>query len=260
MDALGVGERARRRAVFTDELVMMDAIDGGEVARIPVGRGVQAPLRQSVRGHPSRRHPPVDLRGGAARLRHPHPHVGAHRRGRRRRPRRAPRRRRTAASTKARRSSAAMACIRSSASASSAMATACRGTSSTAALVPQRRACRRTCAGMPRRSGSDRTATSSTTRCAAASSTTSSSPFTAGSRRNGACGKDRATRSCRTSPRSASARGSSSTSRPRGSAGRPPIAIRSSAGAKAGRRSWATPRIRCCNIWRRARASRSRTR
>jgi len=37
MDALGVGERARRRAVFTDELVMMDAIDGAEVARIPVG-------------------------------------------------------------------------------------------------------------------------------------------------------------------------------------------------------------------------------
>ena len=37
MDALGVGERARARAVFTDELVMMDAIDGGEVARIPVG-------------------------------------------------------------------------------------------------------------------------------------------------------------------------------------------------------------------------------
>ena len=37
MDALGVGERARRRAVFTDDLVMMDAIDGSEIARIPVG-------------------------------------------------------------------------------------------------------------------------------------------------------------------------------------------------------------------------------
>ena len=37
LDALGVGERARRRAVFTDELVMMDAVDGAEVARIPVG-------------------------------------------------------------------------------------------------------------------------------------------------------------------------------------------------------------------------------
>jgi len=37
MDALGVGERARKRAVYTDELVMMDAIDGNEVARVPVG-------------------------------------------------------------------------------------------------------------------------------------------------------------------------------------------------------------------------------
>ena len=37
MDALGVGERARRRAVYTDELIMMDAIDGSEIARVPVG-------------------------------------------------------------------------------------------------------------------------------------------------------------------------------------------------------------------------------
>jgi salicylate hydroxylase len=37
MDALGVGERTRSRAVFTDDLVMMDAIDGSEIARIPVG-------------------------------------------------------------------------------------------------------------------------------------------------------------------------------------------------------------------------------
>ena len=37
MDALGVGERARRRAVYTDELVMMDAVDGSEIARVPVG-------------------------------------------------------------------------------------------------------------------------------------------------------------------------------------------------------------------------------
>jgi salicylate hydroxylase len=32
-----VGERARRRAVYTDELIMMDAIDGSEVSRVPVG-------------------------------------------------------------------------------------------------------------------------------------------------------------------------------------------------------------------------------
>lgn len=37
MDALGVGENARRRAVFTERLVMMDSIDGKEVATFVVG-------------------------------------------------------------------------------------------------------------------------------------------------------------------------------------------------------------------------------
>ena len=37
LDALGVGENARRRAVFTDELVMMDAVDASVVGRFPVG-------------------------------------------------------------------------------------------------------------------------------------------------------------------------------------------------------------------------------
>ena len=37
LDALGVGERARRRAVYTDNLIMMDAVDGSEVARVPLG-------------------------------------------------------------------------------------------------------------------------------------------------------------------------------------------------------------------------------
>ena len=36
-DALGVGERARSRAVYTDRMVMMDAIDESEVASLPVG-------------------------------------------------------------------------------------------------------------------------------------------------------------------------------------------------------------------------------
>lgn len=36
-DALGVGERARRRAVYTECLVMHDAIDAYEVGRIPTG-------------------------------------------------------------------------------------------------------------------------------------------------------------------------------------------------------------------------------
>lgn len=36
-DALGIGERARSRAVYTDELVMHDALDETLVGRIPVG-------------------------------------------------------------------------------------------------------------------------------------------------------------------------------------------------------------------------------
>ncbi len=42
LDALGVGEAARRRAVYTDQLVMMDAVDGSEVAHIPVGEAFRA--------------------------------------------------------------------------------------------------------------------------------------------------------------------------------------------------------------------------
>jgi salicylate hydroxylase len=37
LDALGVGEAARKRSVFTDHLIMMDAIDAHEVARVEVG-------------------------------------------------------------------------------------------------------------------------------------------------------------------------------------------------------------------------------
>jgi salicylate hydroxylase len=36
-DALGVGERARGRAVYTERMVMMDAVDETEVASVPVG-------------------------------------------------------------------------------------------------------------------------------------------------------------------------------------------------------------------------------
>lgn len=42
LDALGVGEATRRRAVFTDYLKLMDAVDASEVVRIDVG----APYRQ----------------------------------------------------------------------------------------------------------------------------------------------------------------------------------------------------------------------
>jgi len=41
LDALGVGERARHRAVYTERMVMMDAVDGAEVASVDVG----APFR-----------------------------------------------------------------------------------------------------------------------------------------------------------------------------------------------------------------------
>lgn len=39
LDALGAGDRARQRAVFTDKLVMMDAVDGSEVGTFVVDEG-----------------------------------------------------------------------------------------------------------------------------------------------------------------------------------------------------------------------------
>jgi 2-polyprenyl-6-methoxyphenol hydroxylase-like FAD-dependent oxidoreductase len=36
-DALGIGERARRRAVYTERLMLLDAMDGSEIANVPVG-------------------------------------------------------------------------------------------------------------------------------------------------------------------------------------------------------------------------------
>ncbi len=41
-DALGVGEKARGRAVYTDDMVMTDAIDEYEVGRIPTGEAFRA--------------------------------------------------------------------------------------------------------------------------------------------------------------------------------------------------------------------------
>src|SRR5690554_4715148 len=37
LDALGVGQVARQRAVFTDHITMMDAIDATEVVRVETG-------------------------------------------------------------------------------------------------------------------------------------------------------------------------------------------------------------------------------
>src|SRR6187455_172456 len=44
-DALGVGERARSRAVYTDRMVMMDAVDETLVGEIPTGPDFQARFR-----------------------------------------------------------------------------------------------------------------------------------------------------------------------------------------------------------------------
>jgi salicylate hydroxylase len=44
-DALGIGERARGRAVYTDRLVLMDAVDESEIASVPVGDAFRARFR-----------------------------------------------------------------------------------------------------------------------------------------------------------------------------------------------------------------------
>ena len=42
LDALGVGETVRRGSVFTDRMVMMDAVDCSEVATVPLGEAFRA--------------------------------------------------------------------------------------------------------------------------------------------------------------------------------------------------------------------------
>ena len=42
LDALGVGRAARERAVFTDHIIMMDAVDAREVVRIDTGEDFRA--------------------------------------------------------------------------------------------------------------------------------------------------------------------------------------------------------------------------
>jgi len=44
-DALGIGERARGRAVYTESLMMMDAVDESEVATVPVGEAFRNRFR-----------------------------------------------------------------------------------------------------------------------------------------------------------------------------------------------------------------------
>ena len=61
-DALGIGRRRARRAVYTDEMVMHDALDETLVGRIPTGEAFRAALRQPLRGDPPRRRAPVAAR------------------------------------------------------------------------------------------------------------------------------------------------------------------------------------------------------
>jgi salicylate hydroxylase len=41
-DALGIGERARSRAVYTERLMLLDALDGSEIANVPLGEAFRA--------------------------------------------------------------------------------------------------------------------------------------------------------------------------------------------------------------------------
>ncbi len=41
-DALGIGERARALAVYTERLVLLDALDGSEIANVPLGEPFRA--------------------------------------------------------------------------------------------------------------------------------------------------------------------------------------------------------------------------
>jgi 2-polyprenyl-6-methoxyphenol hydroxylase-like FAD-dependent oxidoreductase len=41
-DALGISERARARAVYTERLMLLDAVDGSEIANMPVGEAFRA--------------------------------------------------------------------------------------------------------------------------------------------------------------------------------------------------------------------------
>ena len=61
-DALGIGAIARGRAVYTDEMVMHDALDETLVGRIPTGEAFRERFGNPVRGDPSRRRAPLAAR------------------------------------------------------------------------------------------------------------------------------------------------------------------------------------------------------
>src|SRR5258706_15153245 len=56
-DALGIGEQARARAVYTERLGMMDAIDEAEAASVPLREAVRARVGNPYPGwHPADGH------------------------------------------------------------------------------------------------------------------------------------------------------------------------------------------------------------
>jgi 3-hydroxybenzoate 6-monooxygenase len=77
LDALGVGEEVRRRAVFTERLVLMDAVDCREVASVPVGEA----FRQRF-GNPYAVSHRADLHGALHAAATAHPLVQVHTRQR----------------------------------------------------------------------------------------------------------------------------------------------------------------------------------
>ena len=203
-DALGIGENARAAAVYTDEMVMHDALDETLVGRIPTGEAFRERFgnpyavihRADVHGsllEGAKASDRIEMR--RRRRRSQRVEQDDDRRHRLRRAGRPPPRRR-ADRRRRREVGGAPAVRRRRRRASRAMSSTARW--STGPTF------RRTCSGTPPASGSARTATWCTTRCAAASSTTWSSPSTAASARSGACAKA-AARKCRATSR-ASAR------------------------------------------------------
>ena len=184
-DALGVGPQARARAVYTDEMVMHDAIDETLVGRIPTGEafrrrfgnpyavihradvhtslleGARASDRIRVHTGTTVQRFEQDDAGVTVHDSHGDTHRGI-----------------ALIGADGVKSAVRRLLVGDEARVSGQWCTAPSST---------RRTFRPTCNGTRPASGSARTATWCTTRCAAASSTTSSSPSTAASRKSGAC-------------------------------------------------------------------------
>ena len=73
LDALGVGQAVRSGSVFTDRLVMMDAVDCSEVASVPVGEAFRARF-----GNPYAVSHRADLHGALFDAVQRHPRIRVH--------------------------------------------------------------------------------------------------------------------------------------------------------------------------------------